>query len=58
MTDHVLCYVRDFLLDGIVAGCSCGWEGHLRFDYMEQVDAADEWGDHCDSVFMEATGHV
>lgn len=53
MGEHVLFYVRDFLSPGYRAECSCGWLGREEHD-TEGV-AADEWGNHCDVVFMEAT---
>lgn len=37
----------------IVPECSCGWEGE-RQDSAERAQEA--WEDHCEVVFMEATG--
>lgn len=44
----------DFIEDGWTATCSCGWESQERHD--APADAVDEWENHCDVVFMEATG--
>lgn len=52
MNEHSLELVSDFTEDGYTPQCSCGWEGK-RWDLM--VDAGDEWENHCDAVFMEAT---
>ena len=34
--------------------CSCGWESQTKRNSVE--DAIDDWENHCDVVFMEATG--
>lgn len=51
---HDFEYMQDFLRDGIRAGCSCGWESRNWSDDL--IGAHDEWDNHCDQVFMEATG--
>lgn len=51
---HVMVIGQDFLTDVWEVGCSCGWEAPVFFD--TETDATDAWGDHCDVVFMEATG--
>lgn len=51
--EHVLIIGNDFLRDDIDAGCSCGWEQDGLADEEAAVDA---WENHCDVVFMEATG--
>lgn len=38
-----------------VAACSCGWQGAL-FDPDQHGHAVEAWENHCDVVFMEATG--
>ena len=49
---HDLELISDFIEGGYTPVCSCGWEGkrHGALD-----DAHEEWTDHCDVVFMEAT---
>lgn len=37
------------------AWCSCGWEGP-NFEADQHGKAVDAWDDHCERVFMEATG--
>ena len=50
---HVLSeFESDFLEDGVIAWCSCGWSSPRKAD---QESASDAWDDHCDQVFMEAT---
>lgn len=52
MADHDLALDDGSLDGGIVAVCSCGWDGD-QHDNTE--DAVEEWENHCDVVFMEAT---
>lgn len=40
--------------DGHLATCSCGWEAR-RVCELKEV-ATEAWEDHCEQVFMEATG--
>lgn len=51
-TEHVLQLQRGFLEDGVLACCSCGWDGD---QHDNDEDAIEEWENHCDVVFMEAT---
>lgn len=44
---------RDSMSGDFTACCSCGWEGEGN-DTQEQ--AIEDWENHCDVVFMEATG--
>ena len=37
----------------ILPECSCGWEGR---GVTTIKDAQEAWENHCDAVFMEATG--
>lgn len=51
--DHDLELGQDFDSDKWIAVCSCGrWERECP----TQAEAVDAWTDHCDQVFMEATG--
>lgn len=50
--EHALMIGGSFLSDNYTADCSCGWNGHPHDD---EADAVDEWENHCDAVFMEAT---
>jgi hypothetical protein len=51
---HDFEYESDFLEGGLRAACSCGWSAReVREDLME---AHEDWDNHCDQVFMEATG--
>jgi hypothetical protein len=38
----------------ITVECTCGWEALHPF--VDAEEAADAWDNHCDVVFMEATG--
>jgi len=49
---HVLSIESGFIEGGYTPHCDCGWVGLLA-DTSEE--AIEEWGDHCDAVFMEAT---
>lgn len=49
---HDLELISDFIEGGWTPVCSCWWEGRTH-DVVE--DARDEWENHCDVVFMEAT---
>ena len=51
-TEHVLTIVQSFTSDDVTAECSCGWERGAT----DEDDAVDRWENHCDVVFMEATG--
>lgn len=56
--NHDLELMSDFIEGGWTPGCSCGWLGRCQRseDTHEAVEAAtDEWENHCDVVFMEAT---
>lgn len=48
--DHYLFSIRDG--DTITPTCSCGWAGN---DHTTEDAAVDDWENHCDVVFMEAT---
>ena len=51
--DHDLELDEDFI-DGTWTGlCSCGWESQPR---NAEADAIEDFSNHCDVVFMEATG--
>lgn len=50
---HVLMIGQSFTSDDIDVSCSCGWE---RTGYDTEEAAVDDWENHCDVVFMEATG--
>lgn len=52
--EHMLIMGNDFTTGQWCAECSCGWEGLRQHD--DQEGATDEWENHCDVVFMEATG--
>lgn len=52
--EHVLVIDQDFLGGRYTASCSCGWES--RYDHKARSRAVDDWDNHCDVVFMEATG--
>lgn len=52
-SEHVLIIGQDFVDATYTAECSCGWEGDER---NAEADAIDDWENHCDVVFMEATG--
>ena len=52
--EHVLILGNDFVSGLWVAGCSCGWEA--REQHPGSDAAEDDWENHCDVVFMEATG--
>jgi hypothetical protein len=53
MGEHVMHIGQGFLDGKWHTSCSCGWEG--TGVHKTTVDAADEWDNHCDVVFMEAT---
>jgi hypothetical protein len=38
-----------------VSSCSCGWQGRM-FDPEQHALAVEDWANHCDQVFMAATG--
>lgn len=50
---HDLALTSDFLIGGYTANCSCGWESKQQ---ATMTKARNEWENHCDQVFMEATG--
>jgi hypothetical protein len=50
---HDLELDEDFVDGTWTAECSCGWESAER---NAEADAIDDWENHCDVVFMEATG--
>jgi len=50
---HDLTIEADFLVDGYTPWCSCGWSGRREESSERAIDA---WENHCDQVFMEATG--
>lgn len=52
-TEHVMSLSSSFIDDQFVAECSCGWEGK---DRNTEADAIEDFDNHCDVVFMEATG--
>lgn len=49
---HDFEYEQDFLEDGFIPWCSCGWSGKARPTIEE---CQDEWENHCDTVFYDAT---
>lgn len=51
-SEHDLMIGQDFIDGTWTAGCSCGWESDER---NAEADAIDDWENHCDVVFMEAT---
>lgn len=53
-TEHVMEIGTDFILGDWMVECSCGWGGPQV--YARKAEAVDAWDDHCDAVFMEATG--
>lgn len=55
MNDHILMLGESFLDDQISTSCTCGWE-HSG-DLESREDAVEQWENHCDVVFMEATEH-
>jgi hypothetical protein len=50
---HEMDLEEDFIDGTSTAECSCGWESAER---NAEADAIDDWENHCDVVFMEATG--
>lgn len=50
---HDFMYEQSFLSDDVTPWCSCGWSGAECPDKDAAVDA---WENHCEQVFMEATG--
>ncbi len=50
--EHTLWLDNAFKSDTWRASCSCGWDGRDRQTHDE---AQDDWENHCDAVFMEAT---
>lgn len=50
--EHVMYLDHDFLGTTYDVGCSCGWD---RSGYGSRRAAVDDWENHCDVVFMEAT---
>lgn len=51
--EHVFILGHDFIDDTYNAECSCGWESQEA--HVESADAMDDWDNHCDVAFMEAT---
>ena len=49
---HVMELEQHFLVEGVTAWCSCGWSGRRRDSGREAVEDFDN---HCEAVFMEAT---
>ena len=45
-------FESDFLEDGVIAWCSCGWASDRKAD---QESASDAWDNHCEQVFMKAS---
>ena len=54
-SEHVAGYEQDFASGDFTAFCSCGWESHSREKFHTSAEALNEWENHCDNVFMEAT---
>lgn len=52
VTQHDAEIQSDFIEGGYTAHCSCGWGGE-RCETM--AEAMEEWEDHCEVVFIEAT---
>ena len=52
--EHVAVLGQDFASGAWTAECSCGWEH--REECADEAEAIDAWDNHCDVVFMEATG--
>lgn len=53
MSDEHTCFIgSDFLSDEWETSCSCGWTGS---PHDSEGAAFDEWENHTDVVFMEAT---
>lgn len=52
--EHTCFIGNDFLSDNWETSCSCGWAGH---EHSTKEAAFDEWENHTDVVFMEATMH-
>jgi hypothetical protein len=50
--EHLMAIGQDFIDGTWATECSCGWESNER---NAEADAVDEWENHCDVVFMEAT---
>lgn len=55
MSTHTMMLGGAFLADTFQTACLCGWEGE---HHATEADAIDEWDNHCDVVFMEATMEV
>jgi hypothetical protein len=51
---HDFEYIRGFVDDLLIASCSCGWYAKESADSL--TEAQEHWEDHCEVVFMEATG--
>lgn len=52
--EHIMMIGTDFMSGFYEAECTCGWED--RQQYTTRHEAEDAWENHCDVVFMEATG--
>lgn len=52
--EHVMVVGQGFVSGRWTAECSCGWES--AHDHRYEAVAIDDWENHCDVVFMEATG--
>lgn len=50
---HDFEYQESFFDAQVVACCSCGWQARLESDDI--YDARDEWDNHCEQVFIQAT---
>lgn len=51
--EHVWIAGQDFHSGIWTSECSCGWD---KDDLADENAALDAWENHCDVVFMEATG--
>jgi hypothetical protein len=54
VSEHVYQLASNFIRGGWEASCLCGWRGVNR---DTQDEAYEDWDDHCDIIFMEATRH-
>jgi hypothetical protein len=52
--EHVMEIGQSFLSGDWSVGCSCGW--WTEREYTFRAAAIEDWDNHCDVVFMEATG--
>ena len=51
--EHLMLIGQDFLSGEHEVECSCGWAAGA---FKDEASADEAWDNHCDVVFMEATG--